>query len=449
MQRKRLAIQLRSWPLWLCVLLCGCSTHADFLQQPRDLFYRNELGEAEKKFTTLQRKKREADVAELDLAMIELVQGRPKEAEKRLKVLRDRFDELEKQTLAAGTLSYFTDDQTRTYVGEDYEKILLRLFLALSNLMHDGGDAEAYSLQMHEKQQQLYQKAVEEISEEKRTQVHQAYRPLPIGYYLRGLLREQTMNNYDDAVRNYEAAVSLNPMCEPLQWDLERVKNGVYCSPGHGVLYVFAMVGRGPHKIEVAEYATSDALLIADRIVSAVGPMSVPPTLAPIKIPKVVVPQQSIDCLGVSIDGTPIGPTANMTDIATLAEQTHQAAIPKIMARAVARRVVKKASVYAAKDQLAATAPLASLAMDAAGVAWEATESADTRCWGLLPREIQVLRVEVPTGRHQLRLTPLLDARAISKGVTEHVEITAGRNTYVLCYFPDTHPIGELLISHR
>lgn len=449
MQRKRLAIQLRSWPLWLCVLLCGCSTHADFLQQPRDLFYRNELGEAEKKFTTLQRKKREADVAELDLAMIELVQGRPKEAEKRLKVLRDRFDELEKQTLAAGTLSYFTDDQTRTYVGEDYEKILLRLFLALSNLMHDGGDAEAYSLQMHEKQQQLYQKAVEEISEEKRTQVNQAYRPLPIGYYLRGLLREQTMNNYDDAVRNYEAAVSLNPMCEPLRWDLERAKNGVYCSPGHGVLYVFAMVGRGPHKIEVAEYATSDALLIADRIVSAVGPMSVPPTLAPIKIPKVVVPQQSIDCLGVSIDGTPIGPTANMTDIATLAEQTHQAAIPKIMARAVARRVVKKASVYAAKDQLAATAPLASLAMDAAGVAWEATESADTRCWGLLPREIQVLRVEVPTGRHQLRLTPLLDARALSKGVTEHVEITAGRNTYVLCYFPDTHPIGELLISHR
>jgi hypothetical protein len=115
----------------------------------------------------------------------------------------------------------------------------------------------------------------------------------------------------------------------------------------------------------------------------------------------------------------------------------------------VARRVVKKASIYAAKDQLAATTPLASLAMDAAGVAWEATESADTRCWGLLPREIQVLRVEVPVGRHQLQLTPVLDSRSMTKGVTEKVEITAGRNTYVLCYFPDTHPIGELLISQR
>lgn len=448
MQNERLAIQLRSWPLLLCLaVLCGCSTHADFLQQPRELFYNNHLTQAEKQFTSLQRKRREADVAELDLAMIELVQGRPKNAESRLKVVRDRFDELEKQTLAAGAISYFTDDQSRTYAGEDYEKILLRLFLALSNLMHDGGDAEAYSLQIHEKQQQLYQKAIEELSEENKTRVDQAYRPLAIGYYLRGLLREQTLNNYDDAVRNYESALELNPVCDPLRWDIERAKNGVHSSPGHGVLYVFAMVGRGPHKIEVEEYATSDALLIADRIVSAVGPMSVPPTLAPIKIPKVVIPQQFIDCVGVSVNGTRIGPTATMTDIATLAEQTYDSAMPNIMARAVARRVVKKASVYAAKDQLAATTPLASLAMDAVGVAWEATESADTRCWGLLPREIQVLRVEVPVGRHKLELTPLLDSHPQSRGVTEQFDVIAGRNTYVLCYFPDTQPVGELLIG--
>ena len=38
------------------------------------------------------------------------------------------------------------------------------------------------------------------------------------------------------------------------------------------------------------------------------------------------------------------------------------------------------------------------------GVAWEATEAADTRCWGLLPDRIQVLRVELPAGTHQLAL---------------------------------------------
>ena len=42
--------------------------------------------------------------------------------------------------------------------------------------------------------------------------------------------------------------------------------------------------------------------------------------------------------------------------------------------------------------------------LNAAGVVWEATESADTRCWGLLPEKIQVLRIELPAGQHQLSL---------------------------------------------
>ena len=34
----------------------------------------------------------------------------------------------------------------------------------------------------------------------------------------------------------------------------------------------------------------------------------------------------------------------------------------------------------------------------------ELPEAADTRCWGLLPDKIQVLRIELPAGRH--RVTP-------------------------------------------
>ena len=44
---------------------------------------------------------------------------------------------------------------------------------------------------------------------------------------------------------------------------------------------------------------------------------------------------------------------------------------------------------------------MTSVALDIAGIAWEATEAADTRCWGLLPEKIQVLRIELPAGRHQ------------------------------------------------
>ena len=87
--------------------------------------------------------------------MIDLAAGSAKEAEQKLRVVRDHFDELEGPSLIEGAASYLTDDNRRSYSGEDYEKILIRGMLALSNLMHDGGDAEAYSLQLIEKQDQI------------------------------------------------------------------------------------------------------------------------------------------------------------------------------------------------------------------------------------------------------------------------------------------------------
>ena len=85
--------------------------------------------------------------------------------------------------------------------------------------------------------------------------------------------------------------------------------------------------------------------------------------------------------------------------------------------------------------------------MDAAGVLWAATESADTRCWGLLPREIQVLRLGLPAGAHQLNLEPVTQGRPVGAGTMCQVSVVDGRNTYVLSYWPETRPIGQILVS--
>ena len=154
---------------------------------------------------------------------------------------------------------------------------------------------------------------------------------------MRGMLREATHRDYDDAVRNYGIASSLLPACLPLQWDLARARNGVHSQPGHGVVYVFAMVGRGPYKIEVAEQPTSDALLIADRIVSAVGPYKLPPTVAPIKIPDITVPSTDVDSVGVRVNGHSIGPTTSLANIEQLAVSTYRANRNSVIARAVAQ----------------------------------------------------------------------------------------------------------------
>lgn len=433
---------LIAWMLLWC--LTGCSTHAKRIAQPRTMFYGGQIQACREGLEKLAKSNRhDRDVVNLDLAVVDLLSGLPKEAESKLKEVRDRFDHLEQDSLTEKTVSMWTDDQVRSYSGEDYEKILIRVFLALSNLMQDGGDAESYTLQIQEKHEQLAEQC--ELKSGKRKS---EYTPLPLGFYMRGMLREATMHDYDDAIRNYEIASKLLPNSQPLLWDLARVQNGVHSHPGHGVVYVFAMVGRGPHKIEVSERPTSDALLIADRIVSAVGPYKLPPTVAPIKIPDIAITPSDVDAVGVQIDAQKIGPTSSLANIDELAVSTYQATRNATVARAVARRVIKKATIVAAKDTVGKEG-LTSLGMDLAGIAWEASEAADTRCWGLLPRDIQVLRVEVPAGDHYLSLNPLMSQRPVGPSQQTPIRVIDGMNTYVVCWFPDSRSVSQVMCSNK
>jgi hypothetical protein len=379
--------------------------------------------------------------------MVRLSCGEPHEAEVLLREVRDHFDQLDGLQPAKSTLAYWTDDQRRAYAGEDYEQILVRALLALTNLMYDGTDAEAYSLQMIEKQEQIIQAGgpAGEVNPK------QDYPRVALAPYLRGLLRESTHRDYEDAGRSYATVVNWQPQFRSGQVDLERTTRGRHSRPGDGALYVFTLVGRGPYKEEVVEVPSSAALLIASEIVSNFADQTVPPNIAPVKVPRVVARPNAIRSVVVAVNGKPVGETGTITDVSALAVAQHEAVYPHVVARAVARRTLKKGVIYGAKQAAEISKGSApGLALDLVGVAWEATESADTRCWGLLPEKIQVLRVELPAGEHRLRLQPVLGGTiAKSAGCERSVRIDDGRNTYVLATFPDAHLVGEVLVSQQ
>ncbi|MBM4092923.1 MAG: tetratricopeptide repeat protein [Planctomycetes bacterium] len=428
--------------LFTLALAAGCSTHAQRVRVAREQFYAGNLAQAAELFQEqIERHPADADANALDLAVIQLLDGRPADAEQTLRVVRDNFDHLEQSDAVEYGISMVTDDQRLAYAGANHEKILTRVMLALANLMDDGGDAEAYSLQVNAKQQELLQRATGEQAGD----VQLAFAPLAIGPYIHGMIREATFNNYDDATRAYHQVVSWQPGFQAGKADFERARTGTHSRPGHGVVYLFALVNRGPVKEEVAELPTTVALLVADRILSALGEYELPPTIAPIKVPRVFVPPRSLDSVGLVVNGKFVGQTETICDVADLAARQEEVELPNIMARAVVRRVVKKAAVYAVKDHLEVQEPLVDLAMTAAGVVWEATEAADTRCWGLLPREIQVLRAELPAGSHDVALLPVTAGRPLSSGPQLRVDVHDGRNTYLLACFPNTQPIGQVL----
>ncbi len=430
-----------AWAISACAV--GCSTHSKRLASPRRAFYSNDLILAQQQLEKLSDKKSDRTVAQLDLALVDLLSGQPESAEQRLRDVRDEWDKLEKISIAESAASLIRDDQSRAYSGEDYEKVLLHVFLTLSSLMSDGVDAESYSLQTLSKQQEIVGKARQRDGDDA---VGDDYCIPAIAPYMRGVLREATLGNYDDAVRSYRRSYQLQPTANFLLGDIERASNGVHSHKGHGVVYVIAMVGRGPYKREVEAVATQDALFIADRIISAVGEYSVPPTLAPVKVPGIVRMAKPFDLVGIEVNGQPATTTMPLTDLHALAERSIEQNLSETIAWAVARRVLKKGAVYTAKDHLGAEAGLASLAFDAAGVVWEATESADTRCWGVLPGEIQIARLELPVGTHLLNLEPVASGRPVAPGSLCEVAVADGRNAYVLAYWPDLKPIGQVLV---
>ncbi len=425
--------------------LAGCASHSHRVRDARMAYYQGDLEHAGELLRKAQKSHSgERDCLILDQAMVSLVGGDAAEAERLLREVRDRFDFLEQKSLGESALALMTDDTAVAYGGEDYEKVLIRALLAVCNLMHDGSDAIAYSLQVDQKQREILERAQETMPEE----VKPAYRHVALGAYLRGILQEESLTHYDDASRSFGTVANWEPEFELVKYDLQRVQSGVHSARGHGVVYMLAMVGRGPSKEEEVAEATTVSLLIADRILTATGKHSLPPTIAPVKIPRVVVPHCTIDSVAIDVDGRPFGLTQTVTDVGRLAWQQCEASRNRRIATAVVRRTLKKAAIYSVKEMTGVESPLVNVAYDAAGVLWEATEKADTRGWTFLPAKFQVLRIELPVGVHRLSLRSAWHGQPVGPSYQADVEVIDGRNTYMLATFPDARLVGKILTSN-
>ncbi|MFK7817082.1 MAG: hypothetical protein AB8G99_00060, partial [Planctomycetaceae bacterium] len=269
-----------------------------------------------------------------------------------------------------------------------------------------------------------------------------------IGPYLRAAILEERFTESNDVRRSRLQVVEWQPQFEAGRIDQARAQEGNHSQPGHGVLYVVALAGQGPHKVQIAARPTSEALLIADQILTRTGKYTLPPTVAPVPIASVV--RQPGGPTSVRLIGPEglVGRTETITNVGELAEQQFAANRPKIIARSVVRRIVKKGAVVAMKKELGVERNnLADLALTVGGIAWEATERADLRCWDLLPDRIQVLRVELPAGEHQLALQPML-ANSVGGKTTDSVRVPIhdGRNTWMLASFPNDELVGKILV---
>lgn len=438
----------------LCATLTSCRTYGRKTESIHAAFYRNDLSSASAELAAMRKKKenrKNENLLKLEESVTLLCLGDFKQSETLLREVRDRFDTLENRKVASAAetaASMLSDDLTLTYPGEDHEKVLLRAMLAISNLMQDGQEVIPYSHQINMKQEEIIRSGTPMSGGDgKIADPKKSYKYLALGPYLTGMIHEERVTGMSEATRAYEKVRLWEPKFTAVEQDLLRAQTSTHTRKGNGAVYVITLLGSGPRKMQTSAPATQLALLIADRIVSATSKHSVPPTIAPVPVAEIVETPCRFHYVNVSDaeNQSYVVSTQTITDVNRIARQQFEANRDWIIARAVARRVIKKAAVYGAKEALDVRSSGGEILLNVAGVLWEATEEADTRCWSLLPGKIQIARLELPTGTRELVFQPVGSQASLK--YTKTINVRDGRNTYVLAYIADDGLIGDIQCS--
>ena len=112
-------------------------------------------------------------------------------------------------------------------------------------------------------------------------------------------------------------------------------------------------------------------------------------------------------------------------DIDALARYSLEQDMPGIMLRATARAVIKYNTQQTASDN----SGIAGLLMTITNIV---TERADTRSWTTLPQEIQLQRVLLPVGEHQLQIELVNAAGRVVDVIDETVVIKPEQSSFVI-----------------
>jgi hypothetical protein len=355
-----------------------------------------------------------------------------------LEAAKTEMERLYASSVSENTLSFIVNDSTVSYSGDDYEQVLVHLYMALNYLeLAQYGEARVEALQVDAKLREIGEK----FPENKFTED-------AFSRYLTGLIYEER-GEWSDAMiayrKAYEAYKKYHTdfglgMPTMLKYDLLRMSK------------------RQGLKDEAAEYR-SEFDISSKQQQEAESPAGsgelvfiLNNGLAPIKREKSI---DSLDATSgrwvrialpyyesrtnnvvgarISASGKQVA-TEPMEDIDAIARKSLDARMPAIVARSVARAVVKvvaRSSMDKREDRNGdpLVGLLGMLVVDVAAVA---TERSDTRSWLTLPANIQMARLALPPGRYTIK-ADLLDVNGETVATREYpeVQIAQAHKTYL------------------
>ena len=384
-----------------------------------------------------------------------------------LEAAKTEMERLYAASVSENALSFVVNDATVSYAGDDYEQVLVHLYMALNYLeLGQPKEARVEALQVDIKLREIGEK----IPENKFTED-------ALSRYLTGLIYEE-LGEWSDAMIDYRKAYEAYkkyqvnygvPVPDMLKHDLLRLaqrqglrdelalyKKEFGITPAweenraleqDGELVFVLNNGLAPIKREKVVGAFAPPPSVVMGTAAPRKQVTPAPVIVNIALPYYESRPTQVMSARISVSGKLSGKQATtqmMENIDAIARASLDSRMPVITARTIARAVAKGAiqeSVDRAgnnRNNDAAGALLGSFIVRVAAIA---TERADTRSWLTLPANVQLARLSLPPGSYTVTVDLLgPDEQVLSTLEYPGIVINKRHKTYLTQHWVSDDP---------
>ena len=449
----RLCIWLAAWT---CILaLNGCATYSNSFTKVEHELEKQQYDDALKTIDKQSKDKKDHVLYLLNKGMVLRMKRDFVASNESLEAAKHEMESLYAASVSQNALSFVINDATVSYAGDDYEQVLVHLYMAL-NYLELG---QPYEARVEAQQIDIKLREIEEkIPGSKFTED-------ALSEYLSGLIYDE-LGEWSDAMISYRKAYEAYkkyqvnfsvPMPPMLKFDLVRLakregltdelsryekefgitpaqRNTADGAPEGELVFVLNS-GLAPVKRErvIRTFAPPPSTIVSARRRAEYMEQPTPPVMVDIALPYYESRPNRVAGARISVSGRQAD-TQLMENIDAIARASLNARMPAITARAIARAVAKGA-IQESVDRAGqnrddpAVQLIGSLLVRVATIA---TERADTRSWLTLPADVQMARLPLPPGTYDVNVELLgNNGQVIETNVFPQVTIRKEHKTYL------------------
>ena len=423
---KRLQLMVTTMILAVLVILPGCATYSSGFARVENAAANHDLDGAITLLDGLKLSKADETLLCLNKGTLLHLQGKYAESNQEFETAKNLMESLAAISVTEQTASVAVNDTMKAYEGQPTDQLLLYSFAALNYLQM--GDVEAAAVEARQfdvKQGLITSKNPKAV-----------YLGGAFVRYLNGMVYEAAREKdsarieMQKALKAYQLQQSGFEIPQGLLADLSRLKQRK--SPPSEVVFVLHN-GLGPFLKDATVRVPNPNPMAGTALLS----LSIPEHVArPAPVHHVVLTANTVSATSERVE-----------DINDIAAKSLTDRMPTITARAVSRLVAKNLAAGAAKDRSGDVAGSYSFLVNAViDVAAIVSEMADTRSWSLLPASIDMARLSLPAGTHNVTAT-YYDTQGNVLDVREYKDVVVkkGEKSFLSDYYLRTsvNPVNQ------